>query len=239
MRYNPTNKKLFGSKTTILVLEDDVHLSRQLLSHFESKGHRVLLAYDCLNAIQKSKDNSIDIAIIDRYLHDEHDGIEVLQYLRDNPKTASIPVIIMTAKASEKEKRQAHKFKPDIYLTKPFSCNDLYRQVEVLLGRYQQNINMQVRLSKHIVFNASQHSVIVDNQERYLSKLEFNLLMLLYEKNRVLTKEYILDYLWEDKEAMPHSLDILLSRLRNILSPYRSIIRTVHGVGYELMIDKQ
>ena len=117
----------------ILIVDDDPSIVRLVEHVLQGKGYQVLIANTGSQALQMAKSEELDLMILDLILPGM-DGFEVCQRLRQDPVTASLPVLIMSRKDSEKDKAKALKAGANFYLTKPVKPPELHKQVQNLLA---------------------------------------------------------------------------------------------------------
>lgn len=110
----------------VLVCDDERHIVRLIQVNLERQGYNVVTAFDGREALQKVLDEKPDICILD-VMMPYMDGLEVLKALRTNPETEYLPVILLTAKAEDKDVFEAYHFGADMYLTKPFNPLELFK----------------------------------------------------------------------------------------------------------------
>jgi|APSaa5957512535_1039671.scaffolds.fasta_scaffold75911_2 DNA-binding response OmpR family regulator len=227
---------LLASKT-ILLVEDDIALAKELIKYFAQYKASIVTATNCYQAFKLLAVTEIHLIILDRCLSDDIDGINILEHIRYNARLEMLPVIILTAKKTESDKQYAHKFHPDAYITKPFNLSDFIRQVEVILHRSGIIVNDLITIDEGIQFNRSNRKIMLDNIEHPLSKLEYLLLNALVMKNgHLATREYLINYLWDtDDDRNKHKLDVLVSRLRVTLGKYSYLIQTLPHIGYQII----
>jgi DNA-binding response OmpR family regulator len=117
----------------ILIVEDEVNLTNTLKMRFEASGFEVDVAYDGQEALQKVRDNRPDLILLDLMLP-KVDGYKVCRMLKYDEKYKSIPIIILTARAQEKDRDLAVSMGADAYIVKPFESKDLIQKANELMG---------------------------------------------------------------------------------------------------------
>ena len=160
------------------------------------------------------------------------DGMTVLKKLRENPRTARIPVIMLTAKDTEFDKVLALDGGADDYVTKPFGVMELIARVKAVLRRTMEEEKF---LSLGDIFlDDEKHMVYVKDEPCSLTFKEYELLkLLLHNAGIVVTREIILERVWGiDFEGESRTLDMHIRTLRQKLGDAGSMIRTVRNVGY-------
>jgi len=131
-----TDSHFSASNRTILVVDDSQDLVEILRITLEWKGFNVRCAYSGEELFASLKEQKPDLIILD-IMMPEMDGLEVLTRLKENPDTASIPVILLTAKALDEDVLRGHKMGADSYITKPFTPTHLLQGINLILGRDQ------------------------------------------------------------------------------------------------------
>ena len=158
-------------------------------------------------------------------------------YFELNPKTSSIPVIMLTAKDAEYDVITGLDTGADDYVTKPFGMMALVSRIKAVLRRYENSNSKKEKLIvENISIDENQHTVFVDDVQVFLTVKEFDLLILLV-KNRgnVLTREQLLESIWEvSTEIESRTVDVHIRTLRQKLGESSKIIETIRGIGYKI-----
>ena len=176
-----------------------------------------------------------DIILMDIMLPDE-DGISLLKYLKKGMDTSEIPVILLTAKASEYDKVRGLDLGADDYITTPFSVMELSSRIRAVLRRSKGRVEEELLNIGEITLDNVHHRVLVGGDEITLTYKEFELLYYLM-KNRsiVLTRDKLLSAVWNmDYEGESRTVDVHIGSLRQKLKTSGSRIQTVRGIGYRL-----
>lgn len=118
-----------GQKKRILVVDDERHIVRLVQVNLERQGYQVLTAYDGVECLEKARAEKPDLIILD-VMMPRMDGFEALQRLKTDPETSIIPVIMLTARAQDRDVLQGYQYGADLYLTKPFSPLELISLVK-------------------------------------------------------------------------------------------------------------
>ena len=171
------------------------------------------------------------------------DGLEVCRLLRGRAASATIPIIMVTARTSETDRVAGLELGADDYVTKPFSLRELVARVRAVLRRppqtaAEQNLGYQ-RGPLTIDFDAV--SVRVSGASVRLTKREFELLRFLVEnRNRVLSRDRLLERVWGfDRQVETRSVDVHVGRLRGKLGHAGRQIETVIGMGYRFVEEPE
>ncbi|MCW5935699.1 MAG: response regulator [Fimbriimonadaceae bacterium] len=117
----------------ILVCDDERHIVRLIQVNLEKQGYQVVTAYDGKEGLEKIKSEKPDLCVLD-VMMPYMDGFEVLKSLRREPETESLPVIMLTAKAQDKDVFEGYHYGADMYLTKPFNPMELVSFVKRIAG---------------------------------------------------------------------------------------------------------
>ena len=220
----------------IFILEDDDNI-RKLIKYSLTSQNFEVQDFSLPSEFWRVLENKTpDLILLDIMLPEE-DGISILKKLRSNSKTSSIPVIMLTAKDSEYDVVNGLDSGADDYITKPFGMMALVSRIKAVLRRYEKNDFKKLLIVDEIKIDENQHTVFTDGQQVFLTVKEFDLLVLLI-KNRgnVLTREQLLEHIWEiytDVES--RTVDVHIRTLRQKLGKYESHIETIRGVGYKFV----
>ena len=220
----------------IFILEDDDSIRK--LINYSLKSQRFEVQDFPLPSLfwQALETQTPDLLLLDIMLPEE-DGISILKILRSNPKTSTIPVIMLTAKDSEYDIVTGLDAGADDYVTKPFGMMALVSRIKAVLRRYEKSDSKkEVLEADGITIDENQHTVFAGSQQIFLTVKEFDLLALLI-KNRgnVLTREQLLESIWEvSTDIESRTVDVHIRTLRAKLGEYEKNIETIRGVGYKL-----
>ena len=221
-------------KPKILVVDDEPDALELIGFNLQRAGFDVLTASDGAQAIRKARNLVPDLIVLDLMLP-EVDGLEVCKTLRSESQTASIPVIMLTAKAGEIDRVLGLELGADDYLTKPFSPRELVLRIRNVLGRRTlTESSKDVLHVGSISIDLSRHQVTVQGKAVELTATEFRLMTVLAQRRgRVQTREQLLRDVWEyDTMIDTRTVDTHVRRLREKLGPAADTLDTVRGVGY-------
>ncbi|MFN3691384.1 MAG: response regulator transcription factor [Fervidobacterium sp.] len=223
-----------NEKIKIMIVEDDKKLRRLLEMEIEHEGYEFVSFESGLDAIEEFKNENPDLVILDVMLPDM-DGYEVARTLRK--LSPDILILMLTALSMKKDKLSGFDAGADDYLTKPFDNEELLARIKALLRRKYISTSKPIKLGK-LEIHENQRRVILDEKEIELSKTEFDLLLYLVKnKDRVVSKEEILDSVWGiDYYGSDNTVEVYINYLRKKLFP--DIIKTVRGIGYKLAGEK-
>lgn len=220
----------------IFILEDDDSIRKLINYSLKSQGFEVQDFPLPSLFWQALETQTPDLLLLDIMLPEE-DGISILKKIRSNPKTSTIPVIMLTAKDSEYDIVTGLDAGADDYVTKPFGMMALVSRIKAVLRRYEKSDSKkEVLKAGGITIDENQHTVFAGSQQIFLTVKEFDLLALLI-KNRgnVLTREQLLESIWEvSTDIESRTVDVHIRTLRAKLGEYEKNIETIRGVGYKI-----
>lgn len=226
-------------KTTILVVDDEPDAIELIEFNLKTTGFHVISAADGAEALKKARAVLPAVILLDVMLP-EVDGMEVCKILRRDPATASIPIIMLTAKAAELDRVLGLELGADDYVTKPFSPRELVLRIKALLrrGHGVEEKSDQIHFGALSV-DVPRHLVTVSGKRIELTATEFDLITVLAQRRgRVQSREKLLQDVWEyDAVIDTRTVDTHMRRLREKLGKAARYIETVRGVGYRFVDD--
>ncbi len=219
----------------ILVVDDEEDLCDILQFNLESEGYIVETANSAEEAL------TMDLAKYDLFLldvmMDQISGFKLASMLKEKKETENTPIIFLTAKDTENDMITGFNLGADDYIPKPFSLREVAVRVKAVLKR--TNEVGRVRASSRIVYetltiDVEQKKVTVEEQDISLTKREFEILKLLLEnKDRVFSRNEILEKVWEGEENISdRTVDVNITRIRKKVGRYDKNIVTRLGYGY-------
>jgi len=216
----------------VLLVEDEARMRMIVKDYLENDDFEVVEARDGMEAINKFREEEVDIILLDLmipYL----DGFAVCKEIRE---TSDIPIIIITAKEEDEDKIKGFDLGADEYVTKPFSPKVLVARVNSLLKRVEGSIGVKKEIIRIgiIEINKLSYEVKVNDEIIVLSPKEYELLtFLVRNKNKVMTREVILDNIWGyDYYGDLRTVDTHIKKLRNKLGDGANYIKTIIRAGY-------
>ena len=222
---------------TILLVEDEVAIRDMLRLPIEREGFRFTEAGDTVAALKLIKKSCPDLILLDWMLPGQN-GIAFASLLKKHRETASIPIIMLTARAEEADKLQGFNAGVDDYLSKPFSIKELLARIHAVLRRTQKSIEAISKTLKvaDLVVEIETHRVKANGHDIKLGPIEFRLLRYFMESpERVHSRGRLLNRVWgETVYVEERTVDVHIRRLRKALAveQYDRFIQTVRGAGY-------
>ena len=215
----------------VLIVEDDVSILMGLKFCLEQEGFVVETASLGKDALEKVK-NGFDLVLLDLNLPDMN-GFEILEQIKD------IPVIFLTANDEEVSIVQGLDMGAEDYITKPFRTRELISRMKAVLRRRNALSASKIYLH-NLVIDPKQAKVLKNNQEIFLTTMEYKILLILATNpNVVFTREKLLADIWDvDEEYVnDNTLTVYIKRLREKIEDNPNqpkIILTVRGIGYKI-----
>ena len=224
--------------TRMLIVEDDPTIGRELKEHFNVLGYSVTLASEGIEAIRLFKQPPLfDIAVMDVMLPKKN-GFEVLREARQ--AGIETPVLILSARSSEKDKIRGFNLGADDYVTKPFSTEELAARVRVILKRSSNNRQEPVEECSFgdITINFSSHTALRAGSSIQFTALEFSILRYFIRNNgRTVSRKQLLRDVWGiEGDIATRTIDRHVASLRKKIEPDSAepkFIQTVYGIGYK------
>jgi two-component system, OmpR family, alkaline phosphatase synthesis response regulator PhoP len=221
----------------ILVVEDDADIAELIGHYLQRAGHAVERLESGRDVLPHLRRDVPDLIILDLMLPGL-DGLMVCQAVRSEPRTAAVPIIMLTARADESDRIVGLELGADDYVTKPFSPKELVARVAALLRRTERRAPPE-RVLRYgpIVIDADRHVVTVDDREVRLTAKEFLLLQyLILHRGRVLSRDLLLTDVWGYQyTGGTRTVDVHVRRLREKLPVLSGAIETVKQFGYKLV----
>ena len=214
----------------ILLVEDEENLASFVKMELEYEGYKVEVCNDGVKGLEFSIENEYDLILLDLMLP-KLNGLEVCRRLR---KVKNTPIIMLTARDDVMDKVTGFQTGADDYVSKPFAIEELLARIEALLRRVNANKPIANKLEfNDISIDMDARIVMQDGEEINLTTKEYELLVeLMKNKNKVLSRESLLENIWGyDYEAETNVIDVYIRHLRSKLKN-DGYIQTVRGIGY-------
>jgi len=221
----------------ILVVDDEQDAVDLVAFNLKQAGFQVVAAHDGAEALDKVHKHQPDLIVLD-VMMPELDGLEVCKLLRRDSATAGIPLLMLTAKASEVDRILGLELGADDYVTKPFSPRELVLRVRKLLARGKpQEARSERMVFGDLTIDIPRHLVSWKGQSLELTATEFKLLTTLAERRgRVQSRDQLLRDVWGYESMIDtRTVDTHMRRLREKLGPAARHLDTVRGVGYRFV----
>ncbi|MDB5774306.1 MAG: phoB [Herbaspirillum sp.] len=222
-------------QTSILIVEDEPSISELLRFMLQDVGYSVILAQDAQEANAHIARELPDAVLLDWMLPDLP-GLTLLSQLRNDPRTAALPIIMLTARGMEEDKIKGLNHGADDYVTKPFSPKELVARIQALLRRKTPELGKKVLVHGAIRIDTERFEVTVDAVPVELDQSEFRLLRFLAaHPDRIFSRSQLLDKVWGDHAFIEErTVDVHIMRLRKCLGAAADNIQTVRGIGYKM-----
>ncbi|MCW1403800.1 phosphate regulon transcriptional regulator PhoB [Novosphingobium sp. MW5] len=224
-------------KASVLIVEDDPALSELLVWHFANDGCKVRVTADGEEAMDLVREDVPDLIVLD-WMIENMPGIEVCRQLRKAKESATVPIIMLTARGEEEDRIRGLKTGADDYVTKPFSPRELLARAEALLRRSRPALTGSMLVHGDIELDPAAHRVRRAGEALHLGPTEFRLLRHFMERpGRVHSRAQLLDAVWgQDAEIDERTVDVHIRRLRLAIAlpGKEDPIRTVRSAGYAL-----
>ena len=218
----------------IYYVEDDDNIRGLTLYALKQQGIEAE-GFSCDSEFKAAVARRVPDAVLMDIMLPDTDGLEIMRRLRADSETATVPIMMLTAKDTELDKVVALDGGADDYLTKPFSLMELTSRCRALLRRGGMTKKVSDTLSSQgITLSPSRREVAVDGNEIKLTLREFDLLEYLMRKpGIVFSREALLQSVWGwDFDGGSRTVDVHVQTLRQKLGDHASCIETVRGVGY-------
>jgi two-component system phosphate regulon response regulator PhoB len=228
---------------SVIIVEDEQDMAELVAMRLQRENYQVDIALDGRSGLEKIRSQMPDLVILDLMLP-RMSGTDVAGQLRSDPKTANIPIIMLTAKSEESDIVLGLHVGADDYVTKPFSMSVLIARVAALLRRSDRQEDpgeSDVLQAGPIELDRERHRVEVDGKPIQLTLTEFRLLSaILGARGRVLTRNQLIDQaLGIDAVVTDRTIDVHMAALRRKLGSARTLLRTVRGIGYRLANEEE
>ena len=222
----------------ILVIDDESRMRKLVRDFLTKNGYEVLEASNGEEAMEVFyEEKNIDLLILD-VMMPKMDGWEVCREIR---KTSKVPIIMLTAKADERDELLGFELGVDEYITKPISPKILVARVEAILRRINVNNDDGVISVGDIVMDKNAHEVSVGGKQIELSYKEFELLAYFIDNQGIaLSRERILNNVWNyDYFGDARTIDTHVKKLRSKMGEHGKYIKTIWGMGYKFEVTKE
>ncbi len=225
----------------VLIIEDEKDLAELLAFNLEKEGYAASCIHDGKLGFERAVAEPPDLILLDLMLPGML-GTEVCKALRKDPKSAHIPIIMITAKGDEIDRVVGFEVGADDYIVKPFSMREVALRIKAVMRRSEPEAQLQVTnllTVGDIVIDKQRHIVKSAGCEVDLTSTEFKLLLYLAEKKGyVHSREQLLQKVWSyNNSGDTRTVDTHVTRLRGKLGLPGDIIKTVRGFGYKIEVE--
>jgi len=222
----------------ILVVEDDKSISDLISLHLKKNNFEYLVIHNGEDALSHLDNFMPDFVILD-WMIPGLSGLEVLRRIRNKQEYKNLPILMLTAKNSEQDKIISFESGLDDYITKPFLPSELIARVKAILKRTNQlNQDHESLIFDDIKIDTSQKKAFRGARRLNLGPTEFKILLfLLKNKQKVFSREQILNKIWPNQVNVEiRTVDVHIRRLRKELNKNgeQDLIRTVRSAGYSI-----
>ena len=219
----------------ILVVDDEQDLCEILKFNLETEGYNVETANSAEEALEMGIEKS-DLLLLD-VMMGGMSGFALAKRLKENPLTAGIPIIFLTAKDTENDTVTGFNLGADDYISKPFSIRGVMVRVRAVLRRTKEKEGVQpsnIVSYQGLELNLDKKSVSIDGEDIPFTKTEFEILhLLLDERGRVFSRQELIDRIWpKDVLVLDRTVDVNITRLRKKIGRFSKCIVTRLGFGY-------
>lgn len=226
------------SARRILLVEDELPIRQMLVFNLGRAGFEVHEACDSASARRQVADLRPDLLLVDWMLPDSS-GLELIRTLRREPANRGIPVIMLTARAEERDRVLGLDSGADDYITKPFSPRELLSRIQAVLRRSAPAVDEPL-VAGELRLDPVSHRVYVRDREVGLGPTEYRLLKFLMENpDRVYSRMQVLDKVWGQSVYIEErTVDVHIRRLRQVLEDFAAdhYVQTVRGAGYRFSV---
>ena len=219
----------------LLVIEDERSLRKSICDYLSMEGHICEEARSLKEALLKTGDNPYNCIILDICLPDGS-GLDVIRELKE--KKSSDRFLILSAKSSLEDKLTGLKIGADDYLTKPFHMAELSARINSICRRDAFNGFNEMTFNE-IKIRINENMALINGQPLTLTRKEYDLLLFfISNKDRIITKESIVEHLWGDNVILTDSFDFVYTHVKNlrkklIANNCRNYIKVIYGFGYK------
>jgi DNA-binding response OmpR family regulator len=223
---------------TILIIEDEMTISRVLSVYMKHEGYEVVQAFDGLEGLELFSKHKPNLVLLDVMLP-KMDGWDVLVEIR---KKSSCPVIMLTALGDIDYRLKGLNQGADDYMAKPFIGEEVVARVNAVLRRSSAVLESEnIKQIGSLKINADSHSVTINGEPVMLTPKDTSLLIFLAERpNRTFTREDLIENVWGmDYDGSDRAVDLAVKRIRQALAnwpPSQGEIRTLRGLGYQFSV---
>ena len=232
------------SEATILIVDDEAAIRDMVSITLDLAGFSSISAADAREAHICVIDNNPDLVLLD-WMLPGGSGIELARRLRRDEITSSLPIIMLTAKATEDNKVQGLSEGVDDYIVKPFSPRELVARIRTVLRRANGRRKDEVLQVFDLLLDPTSHRISIEDKPLEMGPTEFRLLkFFMLNQEKVFSRDHIQDAVWGVNVYLEErTIDVHIRRLRKALSSientaidYAKLVQTVRGAGYRFSV---
>lgn len=223
----------------VLIVEDEKDLLDLMTRYMKREGYVCEVAHNFQEGYKKINNHEYDCAVIDLNLPGGN-GLRLVEMLREDNTQGGI--IIISARDKVEDRITGLNVGADDYLTKPFNLSELNARIKAILRRKSNQSSNQLNFG-NLQINLDERKVTANNNELKLTKKEYNILLYLARnKNRVVTKDSIAEYIWGDYMDDAVSYDFIFAHVKNLRKKLAQndcgeLLKTVYGIGYKFSVS--
>ena len=219
----------------VLIIEDEVDIAQLVAFNLERNGYLVDQVHDGREGLKKIFKDQPDLVILDLMLPGL-DGYKILKKMQRDPRSHSIPVLMLTAKSQIDDRLKGLELGADDYLTKPFSPKELILRAKAILKRNRVTPGSSSFSHGPFYFDKDNLHFSLNQEALSLSLIEFKLLLYLCQRaGQPQDRNDLLKVIWGySDEIHSRTLDTHMKRLRQKLGKEAAFIETIRGVGYQI-----
>jgi two-component system, OmpR family, alkaline phosphatase synthesis response regulator PhoP len=224
------------SEEKILIVDDEEHIQELIKFNLEKNGYKTIIAGNGVDALKLAKGENPQLVLLDLMLPLK-DGYDVCKEIRKDNSISSMPIIMLSARGEELDKILGLELGADDYIIKPFSVRELLARIKAILRRTTiQPIDKYYKIG-NIEIDFEKHEVVKSGNVIDLTLKEFELLeVLIKNKGRVITRDFLLDRIWGyEYIGETRTVDVHIRHLRQKIEDddrNPEFIETIRGVGY-------
>ena len=219
----------------VLIIEDEVDIAQLVSFNLQRNGYLVNQVHDGLEGLEKILKDQPDLVILDLMLPGL-DGYKILKKMQRDPRSNSIPVLMLTAKSQIDDRLKGLELGADDYLTKPFSPKELILRVKAILKRNRITPGSSIFSHGPFHFDKDNLGFFLNGEPLSLSLIEYKLLLYLCQRpGKPQDRNDLLKVIWGySDEIHSRTLDTHMKRLRQKLGQEGTFLETIRGIGYQI-----
>ena len=221
---------------TVFLLEDDLDIARLVTLHLQAAGYAVRSFVSALEVMPAAERETPSVFLLD-IMVPGGGGLDLCRRLRNNTQLSTVPIIFLTALATEQDRVQGLELGADDYITKPFSTRELVARVKAVLRRFERSDTPETIRFGEIEIDGGAMVLRVRGNAVTTTATEFRLLdYLARHPGRVFSRDQLLDAVWGDARFVtPRSVDVYVRRIREKIEDDAEApryLKTMRGAGY-------